>query len=83
MNRLAIAAVAIAAPLLAACATHTPVADARRVERADAHCLRETGTLLKRADDSCLPLPGRTIERTDLELTGVQTLGEAIERVLP
>lgn len=54
---------------------------ARKDER---HCLRETGSRIKRKDqNACLPLAGRSYSRDDLDSTGAVTAGEALSRLDP
>jgi hypothetical protein len=51
---------------------------------AQARCLRETGTRIKRRDgDGCLASPGRSYSRDELQRTGALTLGEALHRLEP
>lgn len=62
-------------------------ADADETTRAaprDAHCLRETGTRIKRRDkNGCISAFGRAYTRDELERTGHNDLGSALSTLDP
>lgn len=60
------------------------VAEPEAVSKVDRHCLRETGSRIKRkGKDGCLPLAGRSYSKDDLDSTGAATVAEALERLDP
>jgi hypothetical protein len=63
-------------------AQHAP--DARQVPAPGARdCVRDTGSLIKRHDQACLPVNGRSYSRGDLERTGNPNLGRALQQLDP
>ena len=60
-------------------------ADKSNVAIAKSDCIKETGTRIKRAKDKqgCNGLPGNSYDRDDIERTGANTVGEALERLDP
>lgn len=58
--------------------------EATRAAPRDAHCLRETGTRIKRRDkNGCISAFGRAYTRDDLERTGHNDLGSALSTLDP
>lgn len=53
------------------------------VERADRHCLRSTGSRIRRGDDGCLPVSGVALTREEIDSTGAVTVSDAIRRLVP
>lgn len=59
-------------------------AEAPRAAPRDAHCLRETGTRMKRRDkNGCISAFGRAYTRDDLERTGHTNLASALSTLDP
>lgn len=60
-------------------------ADKSGAALAKSDCIKETGTRIKAAKDEkgCNGLPGNSYDRDDLERTGANTAGEALERLDP
>ncbi len=60
-------------------------ADKSDVAISKSDCIKETGTRIKRAKDKkgCNGLPGNSYDRDDIERTGANTAGEALERLDP
>lgn len=72
-------AVASAEPAAAAVATAAVV---------DRHCLRQTGSRIvthrkTKGERDCLPLPGRSYSREDIERTGETDIADALRRLDP
>ena len=66
---------------LGACASQ-PTQVAQQTEEAKKHCVRETGTYLKRdKEHECVNGPGRTYTREDMDRSGAMSTGEAIRRI--
>ena len=63
----------------------TITADKSDVALAKSDCIKETGTRIKASKDKkgCNGLPGNSYDRDDLERTGTNTAGEALERLDP
>jgi hypothetical protein len=55
-------------------------ADAQAVERT---CLRATGSHIRRAGDSCLPVAGRAYGKRDIERTGRTDMAQALVTMDP
>ncbi|HEX6614110.1 MAG TPA: hypothetical protein VF022_09630 [Rhodanobacteraceae bacterium] len=61
---------------------HAP--DARQVPAPGARdCVRETGSHIKRHDQACLPVNGRSYSRDDLDRTGNPNIGRALQQLDP
>lgn len=60
-------------------------ADKSSVAIGKTDCIKDTGTRIKRSKDKngCNGLPGNSYEREDLDRTGANTAGEALERLDP
>ena len=52
---------------------------------AKTNCVTETGSRIKRAKDKngCNGLPGSSYDKDDIDRTGANTIGEALERLDP
>jgi hypothetical protein len=46
-------------------------------------CVRETGSHIKRHDQACLPVNGRSYSRDDLDRTGNPNIGRALQQLDP
>lgn len=46
-------------------------------------CPQSTGSRIKRPDNDCVPVPGRSYTRDDLERTGAVDTSEALRRLDP
>ena len=58
--------------------------DARQVPAPGARdCVRETGSHIKRHDQACLPVNGRSYSRDDLDRTGNPNMGRALQQLDP
>jgi hypothetical protein len=49
----------------------------------DRNCIQSTGSLIPAKPGTCLPVPGRSYSREDLEKTGHTTLGPALRDLDP
>ncbi|WP_199096721.1 hypothetical protein [Dyella sp. ASV21] len=49
----------------------------------DRNCIQSTGSLIPAKSGSCLPVPGRSYSRDDLQRTGSPTLGPALRQLDP
>lgn len=58
-------------------------AAAKKAPRDERHCLKETGSRLKRPKDECVPAPGQVITREEIEQSGATDAGEAVRRWVP
>lgn len=47
------------------------------------NCIRDTGSHIKHRDQACLPVPGNSYSREDLERTGHPDIGQALQRLDP
>ena len=63
----------------------TITADKSDVALAKSDCIKQTGTRIKASKDKkgCNGLPGNSYDRDDIERTGANTAGEALERLDP
>ncbi|HUB88666.1 MAG TPA: hypothetical protein VMA74_02960 [Dyella sp.] len=89
---LATATVALATPQNAPSAGQTQAdtasASAHHVNRSplkpgDRQCIRDTGSLIPAKKGECLPVPGRSYSKQDIDATGETTLGPALQRLDP
>ena len=49
----------------------------------DRHCIRDTGSLLAPKEGGCTPVAGRAYTRKDIDRTGEQAVGAALEKLDP
>jgi hypothetical protein len=49
----------------------------------DRQCIRDTGSLIPAKKGECLPVPGRSYSKQDLDATGQTTLGPALQQLDP
>jgi len=47
------------------------------------NCIRDTGSHIRHRDQACLPLPGNSYNREDLERTGNPNIGQALQQLDP
>jgi len=89
---LATATVAFAAPQNAPPASQNQAdkapANTHHVNRSplkpgDRQCIRDTGSLIPAKKGECLPVPGRSYSKQDIDATGETTLGPALQRLDP
>ena len=73
----------LAAAALAACASTPAEPPVESYTFGDKHCIRETGTRLKRPEGSCVASPGRVISKHDLEHAGGVDLNEKMSTLVP
>lgn len=50
---------------------------------ADHNCLRQTGSHIPPKKGQCIPAPGRTYNKQDIDRTGEQKLGPALRKLDP
>lgn len=56
----------------------------RAVPPLDSHqCIRDTGSHIRRAKGECLPVAGRSYGQEDVQRTGAQDVGRALQRLDP
>ena len=77
MKRQVLAVMMLA--LLCGCAA-TPNTEVAEEDTAKRECIRQTGTHMKRSG-RCVEAPGRVYTYEDLDRTGAQTLGDALQRI--
>lgn len=49
----------------------------------DPNCIRNTGSMIPAKHGGCLPVPGRSYSRDDIQRTGSPTLGPALRQLDP
>jgi hypothetical protein len=53
------------------------------IKPGDRNCIRDTGSLIPAKKGECLPVTGRTYSKQDLDSTGKNTLGPALQQLDP
>jgi len=49
----------------------------------DRNCLRQTGSHIPPKNGKCIPVPGRSYDKQDIDRTGEQKLGPALRKLDP
>lgn len=89
---LATATAALAAPQNAPATSQTQAdtapANAHHAKRSplkpgDRQCIQNTGSLIPAKKGECLPVPGRSYSKEELDATGQTTLGPALQQLDP
>jgi hypothetical protein len=89
---LAVATAALAAPQnlpsanqpqANAAPTASTTAKRSPLKPGDRQCIRDTGSLIPPKKGECLPVAGRSYTKQDIDSTGENTLGPALEKLDP
>ncbi|HUA78830.1 MAG TPA: hypothetical protein VL997_00540 [Dyella sp.] len=63
--------------------SHTTTAPRSPIKPGDRNCIRDTGSLIPAKKGECLPVTGRSYNKSDIDATGETQLGPALNKLDP
>lgn len=63
--------------------SHTATTPRSPIKPGDRNCIRDTGSLIPAKKGECLPVTGRSYNKSDIDATGETRLGPALEKLDP
>ncbi|WP_233841239.1 hypothetical protein [Dyella sp. 2HG41-7] len=63
--------------------SHAKAAPRSPIKPGDRNCIRDTGSLIPPKKDGCLPVTGRSYDKSEIDATGETRLGPALEKLDP